>query len=156
MAKNDITLFWKAYPGYYKKLHQIVMMTTTIWIVSIHLEEKTNWSYKKKYSNMMIIVTWQCLEKTRRSWNIIKIKKSLKTPFLIYAATESLLEKIDAGDNNQQKGSTANVSKNMVCGYSVFRDCSPNSSKSKYDFAEVLTAWKSSDLRKTCSRNNLL
>ena len=37
---NVKTFLWKADPGYYEELHQIIMVTTTVWIASIHSEQK--------------------------------------------------------------------------------------------------------------------
>ena len=58
--------------------------------------------------------------------NILKCnqdKKCLKTPYVIYADTESLLEKVRACDNNPEKFSTTKISKHIACGYSLSIRC---------------------------------
>ena len=58
----------------------------------------------------------------------------MKFPFVIYASTDSLLEKIDAWYNNPNILSTAKVSKHIACGYSLFTHCSFDSNKYKLDY----------------------
>ena len=62
-------------------------------------------------------------------------KKSLNTTLVIYADTESLLEKIHTCDNNPKESVTSKLSKNTECScYSIFTQCSLNSSKNKSQF----------------------
>ena len=54
--------------------------------------------------------------------NILKYnlgEKSVKVPFVIYADTEPLLEKIDTFYNNPEKSSTTKVNECTACGYSL-------------------------------------
>ena len=50
-------------------------------------------------------------------------KKSLKTPFFIYAATELMLEKKPAHNANAEGPSTTKRRKQTTRGYSVFLHC---------------------------------
>ena len=45
-------------------------------------------------------------------------EKSWKTPFTIYADTDSLLEKIDICHNNPKNSLKTNANKHTACGYS--------------------------------------
>ena len=45
--------------------------------------------------------------------------KSDKTPFVIYADLESLIEKIDGCKNNPQKSFTTKVGKHILLGFSM-------------------------------------
>ena len=47
----------------------------------------------------------------------------MKIQFVIYADTNSLLEKIQTRDNNPEKSFTSKVIKHTACGYSVFTQC---------------------------------
>ena len=45
--------------------------------------------------------------------------KSDKMPYLIYAAIESLIKKIDGCENNPEKSSTSKIGEHTHCGYSM-------------------------------------
>ena len=46
----------------------------------------------------------------------------------------SLLEKIDACQNNSETSSTAKVNKQNTCGYSLFKNCPFGTNKIKHDY----------------------
>ena len=54
-------------------------------------------------------------------------------PFIIYADTESLLEKISSYERNPEK-SIPNITQNRSCGYFLFTHCSFDISKNKHGF----------------------
>ena len=58
----------------------------------------------------------------------------MKTPFIIYADTESLPKNVHACDNNPEESSTTKASKHMACGYSLFTHCSFDNTKNKSKF----------------------
>ena len=65
----------------------------------------------------------------------INILKYNQDYLIIYAETESLLEKIPASDdNNPEESSTTKKSKHTACGYSLFAHCLLDSSKKKLNF----------------------
>ena len=47
-------------------------------------------------------------------------EKSMKVPFIIYAALERLLEKMNTCYNNPEKSSTTKINKHTPSGYSLF------------------------------------
>ena len=115
---------WKDYLGYYKELCWIVEVATIAWIIAfIHSEQIANPSqiknvWKDRDSCHMII--------PEEDKNILKCnqdKKCLKTPYVIYADTESLLEKVHACDNNPEKFSTTKISKHIACHQKVLWWC---------------------------------
>ena len=122
------------YLGYYKELCWITKVATIAWIAFIHSEQIANSSqiknvWKDRDSCHMIM--------PEEDKNILKCnqdKKCLKTPYVIYADTESLLEKVRACDNNPEKFSTTKISKHIACGYSLSIRCLFDCSWSKYDF----------------------
>ena len=59
------------------------------------------------------------------------MKKSLKTPAIIYADLECLLEKMQSCQNNPEKSYTEKKTKHTPSGYSFFTSCS-----------KANTAWK--------------
>ena len=61
-------------------------------------------------------------------------EKSMKSPFIIYADLECLLEKMNTCHNNPEKSSTTKVNKHTPSGYSLFRQCSFDTSKNKFDY----------------------
>ena len=60
--------------------------------------------------------------------------KSIKSPFIIYADLECLLEKISTCYNNPQKSSTTEINKHTPSGYSLFTHCSLDKTKNKLDY----------------------
>ena len=58
-------------------------------------------------------------------------EKSIKSPFIIYADLESLLEKISTCYNNLEESSTTEINKHTPSGYSLFTHCSFDKTKNK-------------------------
>ena len=58
----------------------------------------------------------------------------MKVPFIIYADVESLLEKMNTGHNNPEKSSTTKINKHTPSGYSLFTQCSFDTTKNKLDY----------------------
>ena len=56
-------------------------------------------------------------------------KKNKKTPFIVYAHKESLLEKIDTCHNNPEQSSTTKTNKGIAYGYSLLMRCLLDSAK---------------------------
>ena len=61
-------------------------------------------------------------------------EKSIKTPFIIYADLECLLEKISTCYYNPEKSSTTEINKHTPSGYSLFTHCSFDETKNKLDY----------------------
>ena len=61
-------------------------------------------------------------------------EKSLKSPFIIYADLECLLEKISTCYNNPEESSTTEINKHTPSGYSLFTHCSFDKTKNKLDY----------------------
>ena len=51
-------------------------------------------------------------------------EKSIKSPFIIYADLECLLEKMNTCYNNLEESSTTEINKHTPSGYSLFTHCS--------------------------------
>ena len=60
-------------------------------------------------------------------------EKSIKSPFIIYADLECLLEKISTCYNNLEESSTAEINKHTPSGYSLFTRCSFDKKNNKLD-----------------------
>ena len=58
-------------------------------------------------------------------------EKSIRSPFIIYADLERLLEKISTGYNNPEESSTTEINKHTPSGYSLFTHCSFDKTKNK-------------------------
>ena len=58
----------------------------------------------------------------------------MKVPFIIYADLECLLEKMKTCHNNPEKSTTSNINKHTPSGYSLFTQCSFDTTKSKLDY----------------------
>ena len=56
-------------------------------------------------------------------------EKSMKSPFIIYADLECLLEKMNTCHNNPEKSSTNKINKHTPSGYSLFTHCSFDTTK---------------------------
>ena len=61
-------------------------------------------------------------------------EKSIKSPFIIYADLECLLEKKSTCYNNLEDSSTTEISKHTPSGYSLFKHCSFDKTKNKLDY----------------------
>ena len=61
-------------------------------------------------------------------------EKSMKVPFTIYADLESLFEKMNTSHNNPEKSSTIKINKHAPSGYSLFTQCSFDTTKNKLDY----------------------
>ena len=61
-------------------------------------------------------------------------EKSIRSPFIIYADLECLLEKISSCYNNFEESSTTEINKDMPSGYSLFTHCSFDKTKNKLDY----------------------
>ena len=64
---------------------------------------------------------------------IIKYK-SIKSPFIIYADLECLLEKISTCYNNLEESSITEINKHTPSGYSLLTHCSLDKTKNKLDY----------------------
>ena len=60
-------------------------------------------------------------------------EKFMKVPFTIYADLESLLEKLNTCRNKFIKSSTTKINKHTPSGYSLFTQCSFDTTKNKFD-----------------------
>ena len=60
-------------------------------------------------------------------------EKSMKVSFVIYADLMSLLEKMKTCNNNPEKSSTTKINKYSPSGYSLFTQCSFDTTKNKPD-----------------------
>ena len=60
--------------------------------------------------------------------------KSIRSPFIIYADLECLLEKITTCYNNPDESSTSEINKHIPSGYSLFTHCSFDKTKNKIDY----------------------
>ena len=61
-------------------------------------------------------------------------EKSMKSPFIIYADLQCLLEKMNTCHNNPEKSSTTKINKHTPSGYSLFTHCSFDTTKNKLDY----------------------
>ena len=61
-------------------------------------------------------------------------EKSIKSPFIIYADSECLIEKISSSYNNREKSSTTEINKHTPSGYLLFTHCSFDETKNKLDY----------------------
>ena len=58
----------------------------------------------------------------------------MKVPCIIYADLVSLLEKLNTSYNNPEKSSTTKINKHTPSGYSLFTNCSFDTTKNKLDY----------------------
>ena len=75
-----------------------------------------------------------CVEMPNEDNKILKYnhgEKSMKSPFIIYADLESLLEKISTCYDSPEKSSTTKINKHISSGYSLFTYCSFDETKNK-------------------------
>ena len=61
-------------------------------------------------------------------------EKLVKIPFIIYADLESLLEKMNTCHNNPKTLSTTKINKHTASGYSLFTNCSIDTTKNKLNY----------------------
>ena len=61
-------------------------------------------------------------------------EKSIKSPFIIYADLECLLEKISTCYNNLEESSTTEINKHTTSGNSLFTHCSFVKTENKLDY----------------------
>ena len=61
-------------------------------------------------------------------------EKSMRVPFIIYAELESLFEKMNTCHNNPEKSSITKINKHTPSGYSLFTQCSFDTTKNKLDY----------------------
>ena len=66
----------------------------------------------------------------------------MKLPFIIYADSESLLEKMSICHNNPKKSSTAKINKHTSSAHSLFTQCLLDATKNSLIAIEVKTVWK--------------
>ena len=75
-----------------------------------------------------------CVEMSNEDIKILKYnhgEKSMKTPFIIYAGLESLLEKMTTCYDSPEKSSTTKINKHASSGYSLFTYYSFDETKNK-------------------------
>ena len=58
----------------------------------------------------------------------------MKTPFVVYASMEFLLEKKHTCENNPGKSFTTKINKRTACGYSISTQSSFDSKKSEHGY----------------------
>ena len=61
-------------------------------------------------------------------------EKSMKSPFIVYADLECLLEKTNTCHNNLEKSSTIKINKHTPSGYSLFTHFSFDTTENKLDY----------------------
>ena len=61
-------------------------------------------------------------------------ENSIKSPFIVYADLECLLEKTSTCQNNPSEPSTTEINKHTPSGYSPFTHCSFDKTKNKLDY----------------------
>ena len=61
-------------------------------------------------------------------------EKSIRSPFIIYADLECLLEKMSTCYNNLEESSTTEINKHTPSGYSLFTHCSFDKTKNRLDY----------------------
>ena len=61
-------------------------------------------------------------------------ERSIRSPFIIYADLECLLQKISTCYNNAEESSTTEIHKHTPSGYSLFTHCSFDKTKNKLDY----------------------
>ena len=88
----------------------------------------------KEHENVCKIHNYCHKEMPKKGKNRLKYnhgEKPMKVPFIIYADTEPLLEKIDTFYSNPKKSSTTEINKHTASGYSLFTHCSLDITKNK-------------------------
>ena len=70
-----------------------MMVISIVWIVFIHLEQKTNLSHIKKSMKIKIFCTVGMSPEKNMILEFIQYLKSARVPSIIYADLESLIKK---------------------------------------------------------------
>ena len=86
----------------------------------------------KKHKKVCENHDYCCVEMPEEDNKILKYnqgEKSMKVPFIIYADLESLIEKMNTCHNNPEKSSTTKINKHKPSGYSLFTQCSFDTTK---------------------------
>ena len=76
----------------------------------------------------------QMAEEYNKTLKYNEVQKSMKSPFIIYADLECLLEKMNTCHNNPEKSLTTKINKHTPSGYSLFTHCSFDAAKNKLDY----------------------
>ena len=81
-------------------------------------------------------------------------EKSVRSPFIIYANLDCLLEEISTCYNNLEESSTTEINKHTPSGYSLFTHCSFDKTKNKLDYYRGDNCMEkfSKDLRKHATK----
>ena len=81
-------------------------------------------------------------------------EKSMKVPFIIYADLECLLEKMNTCHNNPEKSSITKINKHTPSAYSLFPQCSFDTTKNKIAYYRGKNCMKSfcRDLREHATK----
>ena len=81
-------------------------------------------------------------------------EKSIKSPFIIYADLECLLEKMSTCYNNPEESSTTEINKHTPSGYLLFTHCSFDKAKNKLGYYRGKDCMKKfcKDLRKHATK----
>ena len=90
----------------------------------------------KKHKKVCVNHDYCYVEMHEKDNKILKYsqgEKSMKVPFIIYADLETLLEKINTCHNNPEKSSTTKINKHSPRCYSLFTQCSFDTTKNKLD-----------------------
>ena len=97
------------------------MVIFIVWLAFILLQPKEYLNHIKKYVKINIFVTWLCLLKILKYYNLIRIKNLTKHCALsiIYAGGESKTEKIDGCKNIPENWYATKVSKHIPSGFSM-------------------------------------
>ena len=69
-------------------------------------------------------------------------EKYIKFPIVIYADLKPLLEKMNTSHNNPEKSSTTKINKHKPSGYSLFTNCSFDTTKNRLNFYRGKTCMK--------------
>ena len=91
----------------------------------------------KKHENVCESHDYCYVEMPEEDNKILKYnqgEKSMKVPFIIYVDLESLLEKMNTCHNNPEKSSTTKINKHTPSGYSLFTQCSFDTTETKLDY----------------------
>ena len=76
----------------------------------------------------------QILKKDNKILKYNHGEKSMKVPFIIYADSESLLEKLNTCHDNPKKLLTTKINKNAASDYSLFTNISLDTTKNKFNY----------------------
>ena len=91
----------------------------------------------KKHKKVCDNHDYCCVEMPEEYNKILKYnegEKYVRSPFIIYADLECLLEKMNTCHTNPEKSSTAKINKHIPSGYSLFTHCSFDTTKNNLDY----------------------